>query len=151
MAGQADAAVEIALVNDLREIPAAAARIDEFCAQQEIAPEVAYAVNLALDELLANTITYGYDDEEPHRIEVIVRLEGDTLVVAIIDDGMAFDPTRVPDTDVTGPPDERELGGLGLMLVNRMMDSTEYQRRADCNVVVLTKGTAVSAQAGPIA
>ena len=130
---------EIALANDLREIAGVAARIDDFCATRELAPEIAYAVNLALDELLTNTIGYGYDDDEPHRIEVIVRLEEKTLVVAVVDDGAPFDPTRTPDPDVAPPLEDRELGGLGLLLVNRMMDGVEYQRRAGCNVVILTK------------
>ena len=142
MTGQADAAIEIALANDLREVAGVAARIDRFCTERDLLPEAAYAVNLALDELLTNTIGYGYKDEERHRIEVIVRLEGETLVVATVDDGAAFDPTRVPDAiDAEASLEDRELGGLGLLLVNRMMDSVEYQRRAGCNIVVLTKNT----------
>ncbi|MCY3786492.1 MAG: ATP-binding protein [bacterium] len=142
MNAEASAAIGIALVNDLREIAGAAARIDAFCAERGIAPETAYAVNLALEELLSNTIAYGYDDERPHRIEVILRLEGAALVVAIVDDGRAFDPTQAPETAAAASPEDDELGGLGLLLVNRMMDGVEYQRRAGCNVTVLTKNTA---------
>ena len=140
MTGQADAAIEITLANDLREVAGAAERIDRFCAERNISPEISYAVNLALDELLTNTIGHGYGDEDRHRIEVVVRLEGETLVVAIVDDGAPFDPTRIPEADAA--LEGRELGGLGLLLVNRMMDSVEYQRRAGCNIVVLTKNTA---------
>jgi len=91
-----DATVEIALTNDLREIATVAALIDSFCAERGIAHEVAYAVNLALEELLNNIIAYGYDDEEPHRIEVLLRREGEVLVVIVVDDGKTFDPTRSP-------------------------------------------------------
>ncbi len=147
MTGQADAAIEIALTNDLREIAGVAARIDRFCAERDISPEVAYAVNLALDELLTNTIGYGYRDEERHRIEIVVRLEGETLVVAVVDDGAAFDPTRIPEAETGTPQDDREPGGLGLLLVNRMMDGVEYRRRAGCNVTVLTKSA--TGEAGP--
>ena len=143
MSAEADAAIEIALANDLREIAAAAARIDAFCAGRGISPDTAYAVNLAIEELLANTIAYGYRDEDPHRIEIVLRQEADTLVVAIVDDAAPFDPTRANEPDATASPGEetedRELGGLGLLLVNRMMDGVEYQRRAGCNVVILTK------------
>ncbi len=133
-------ASEIALANDLREIATVAARLDSFCAEHGIAREVAYAVNLALEELLSNTIAYGYDDEEPHRIEVLLRLEGDLLVVIVVDDAKAFDPTKTPEPDPLSLLDgEVELGGLGLLLVNRMMDRVDYQRRAGCNVTVLAK------------
>lgn len=143
--GGMDGTIEIGLANDLREIAGAAARIDGFCGERGLAPEAAYAVNLAVEELLTNTITHGYDDDDAaHRIEIIVRLEGVTLVVAIVDDGTAFDPTRapVPDACATAALEDGALGGLGLLLVNRMMDTVEYQRRAGCNVVTLTKGTA---------
>ena len=66
-----------------------------------------------------------------------MRREGETLVVAVVDDGKPFDPTQAP--EVEAALDERYLGGLGLLLVNRMMDGVEYRRRAGCNVVVLSK------------
>ena len=136
----ADTAIEISLENDLRKIARVAARIEEFCAAHGVAPEIAYAVNLAIDELLTNTITYGYDeDDEPHRIEVIVRMEGKILVVAIVDDSAPFDPTEMREPDVDVSLDQREAGGLGLLLVNQMMNGVEYRRRGGCNVVTLTK------------
>ena len=136
-----DAGVEISLVNDLRQIAGVAARIDEFCSARDLA-EVAYAVNLAIDEVLTNTISFGYDDEDLHRIELIVRLEGDMLVVVIVDDSREFDPTQVQDPDVEASVEDREVGGLGLFLVRQMMDGIEYQRRDGCNVMTLTKNTA---------
>lgn len=131
--------IEISLANDLREIARVAALIDEFCAARGVAMEVAYAVNLAIDELLTNTVSYGYDDDEPHRIEIVLRLENGALVVVIVDDSAPFDPTETPDPDTEAPLEEREVGGLGLMLVNQMMDGVAYLRRDGCNVVTLTK------------
>ena len=145
MRGHARAGAGLSLANDLRDIAAVAARIDEFCEAEGVAPEVAYAVNLALDELLSNTISHGYRDEEAHRIEVIIRIEGETLVVVTVDDGVAFDPTRVPEPDPTATLDEIEPDGLGLLLVNRMMDRVEYRRQGGCNVVILGKQLAKAA------
>ena len=62
-----DEALEISLVNDLRELARVAARIDEFLATRNLGPQVGYAVNLAVDEVLTNTITFGYHDDEPQR------------------------------------------------------------------------------------
>ena len=138
-----DAGIEISLANDLREIAGVAAKIDEFCAARHLAPQIAYAVNLAIDEILTNTISYGYDDEDPHRIELILRLEGDKLVVVIVDDSRAFDPSLVREPDLEASLEDRALGGLGLFLVQQMMDGIDYQRRGGCNVVTLTKSTEV--------
>ncbi len=136
--------LEISLVNDLKEIARVAEQIDEFCASRAIASEVAYAVNLALDEILTNTISYGYDDDEPHRIEIIVSLEAEALVIVIVDDSAPFDLSATPEADVEANLEEREVGGLGLFLVHQMMDDVEYERVDGCNVVTLTKNTALA-------
>ena len=131
--------LEISLVNDLKEIARVAEQIDEFCASQDLTSEVAYAVNLALDEILTNTISYGYDDDEPHRIEIILSLEVEALVIVIVDDSAAFDLSNAPTPDVGASLEERPLGGLGLFLVHQMMDSVEYRREGGRNIVTLKK------------
>ena len=131
--------LEISLVNDLREIARVAAQIDEFCASQDLTSEVAFAVNLALDEILTNTISYGYDDDEPHRIEITVRPEAEALVIVIVDDSAAFDLSNAPPPDIETPLEDRPLGGLGLFLVHQMMDSVEYRREEERNIVTLKK------------
>ena len=132
--------LDIMLANDAAEIARVAERIDEFCAAGEVEPSVAYAVNLALDELLSNIISYGYPDEEAHRIGLAVQRDGGALVVTIVDDSIAFDPRQVPETDTDAPLHERDPGGLGLLLVNTMMDSVDYRREDGRNVTTLTKG-----------
>lgn len=131
--------LEISLVNDLKEIARVAEQIDEFCTSQDITSEVAYAINLALDEILTNTISYGYDDDEPHRIEIRVSLEAEALVIVIVDDSAAFDLSNAPTPDIGVSLEERPLGGLGLFLVHQMMDSVEYRREEERNIVTLKK------------
>ena len=114
----------------------------------QIVPEGAGLVVMArlnpIDEILTNTISHGYDDEEPHRIEIILRLEGATLVVVIVDDSRAFDPTLASRPDIDASAEDLDLGGLGLFLVQQMMDGVDYQRRDGCNVVTLTKSIAAA-------
>lgn len=136
-----DKALEVSFVNDLRELAGIAERIDELCADRNLGPQLAYAVNLAVDEILTNTISYGYDDEEPHRIELSVRMEADAIVVEIVDDSNAFDLSEAPESDVESSIEDRVPGGLGLFLVHQMMDSVEYRRAGGRNVVTLTKKT----------
>jgi anti-sigma regulatory factor (Ser/Thr protein kinase) len=131
--------LEISLVNDLKEVARTAEQIDEFCASQDIASEVAYAINLALDEILTNTISYGYADDVPHQIEISIHPEAEALVIVIVDDSAAFDLSNAPTPDVGASLEERPLGGLGLFLVHQMMDSVEYRREEGRNVVTLKK------------
>ena len=135
-----DESLEVSLANELREIAGVAAQIDEFCAAHDL-QHVAYAVNLAIDEILTNTISYGYEDDERHQIEIIVRVEAEALVVAIVDDSMPFDLALAPERDLEASLEDTPLGGLGLFLVHRMMDSVEYRREEGCNVVTLVKNT----------
>ena len=120
--------LELSLVNDLRDIAGAADKIGAFCAEHRLAEEISFQVNLAVDELLTNTISYGYDDDEEHRIDLSLRLEGGTLVVEIADDGRAFDPLQAPEPDLGASPEERAVGGLGIYLVRKTMDTVAYRR-----------------------
>ena len=135
-----DQPLEISLANELREIARAAAQIDGFCAARGL-QHVAYAVNLVIDEILTNTISYGYEDDERHQIEIIVRVEAEALVVVIVDDSMPFDLALAPERDLEASLEDTPLGGLGLFLVHQMMDSVEYRREEGCNVVTLVKNT----------
>ena len=143
MTGAAAAdALDLSLINDLREIVVAAERIDAFCSARGLSPDVSFEINLAVDELVTNTISYGYDDEGEHRIDLSLRLEGGTLVVEITDDGRAFDPLQAPEPDLGASLEERAVGGLGIYLVRKLMDGVAYRREDDRNVVTLTKSAA---------
>lgn len=132
--------LEISLGNELREIAGVAARIDEFCASRDL-QHAAYAVNLAIDEILTNTIEHGYEDDERHRIELIVRVEEESLVVVIVDDSLPVDLGIAPERDLDASLEDTALSGLGLFLVHQMMDAVDYRREEGCNVVTLVKNT----------
>ena len=132
-----DNALELSLANDLRNIAAAAENIDVFCARHGLAEEIAFEVNLAVDELVTNMI--GYDDNGEHRIELVLRLEGGALTIEITDDGRAFDPLQAPAPDPGASLQDRAVGGLGIYLVHKTMDTLAYRRQDGRNVVTLTK------------
>ena len=133
--------LSIRVANDLKELAAIAEQVDKFCGQREIALGVAYQVNLSLDELLTNTISYGYEDGARHEIRIDLSIDGDRLMIRIEDDARQFDltdsdPNRA-DTDST--LEDRMPGGLGIFLVHQMMDSVSYRRENNRNIIVLGK------------
>ena len=134
--------LELSLVNDLRSIAVAAGNIDAFCARHGLAEEIAFDVQLAVDELVTNTIGYGYDDDGEHRIDLVLRLEDGTPAIEIADDGRAFDPLRAVEPDFSAPLEDRARGGLGIYLLRKTMDSVAYRRQDGRNVVTLTKRVA---------
>ncbi len=133
--------LSIRVANDLKELAVVAKRVDEFCGQREIDPAVAYQVNLSLDELLTNTINYGYADNVRHEIRIDLSVDGDRLVVRIEDDAGKFDLTEKDPSraDTDSSLEDRTPGGLGIFLVHQMMDSVSYRREDNKNVVVLRK------------
>ena len=133
--------IELSLVNDLRELAVAAERVDAFCAERGLSPDIAFAVNVSVDELLTNTISYGFDDGGRHRIEMTVRMEGSVLVVELADDAKPYDPTAAPHPDIDAPIEERPIGGLGVHFVRELMDGFRYRRSDGRNIVTLTKQT----------
>ena len=136
----ADDCLETSLVNDLRELVKVAAAIEDFCRARKIAAQTAYAVNLAIDELLTHIISNGYGDGDSHRIEIIIRKEGETLVLAIVDDSEVADVGQAKGSALNGKPElEQALGDLGLFLVHQMMDSVDHRRMHGCNVTIITK------------
>ena len=133
--------LEFSLANDLRGISSAAAGIDAFCAAHGLSPGIRFEVTLAVDELVTNTIGYGYDDGQ-NSINLVLRMDGDTPTVEIADDGRAFDPLQAAEPDLGASLQDRARGGLGIYLVRKTMDGVTYRRQDGRNLVTLTKRTA---------
>lgn len=135
-------ALEVRVRNSLDELARLAEQVEEFCDAQGIGPGIAYNLNLAFDELITNTISYGYDDQAVHEIIVRLAVANDTVEAEIIDDGRAFDPLSREDPDVDADLDDRQIGGLGIFFVKQFMDEVAYRREGDYNVIALRKGLA---------
>jgi anti-sigma regulatory factor (Ser/Thr protein kinase) len=94
---------------------------------------------VSLEELLGNTMTYGYTDDLCHQIAVEIWREDADLVIDIGDDGRPFDPTQAAPPDLSLSLAERPIGGLGIQLVREMMDHMEYRYDGQRNCVRLRK------------
>lgn len=129
----------LVLLNDLEEIPRLAEEISAFCERHEVPVKVGMNLSLALDEVLTNIISYGFDDGLRHRIEVDLSLAGTALRAVVRDGGRPFDPLGAPPPDLDLPLEERGIGGLGIHFVRTLMDEVSYRREGDRNVLTLCK------------
>ena len=125
--------------NDVSAIQKVAEEFDRFAEQSGLTPAIVQTLHIIFDELLNNIITYGYQDDERHSIEVKVEILGRRLSVTITDDGVPFNPLSQKSPDTSLSIDERQLGGLGIHLVKSMADECGYQRKIDKNVLSLMK------------
>lgn len=95
------------------------------------------AVDLALEELVGNTIRYGFEEGALHRIAVRIDVRPDTLTVALADDARPFDPTRHPEPPGAASLAEAPVGGLGIAMVRRVVRSWSYRREGGANCLEL--------------
>ena len=115
-------------------LPVRLSRVREFAREVEAFGEAAgltdariYRVNLTLDELIANTVMYGFDGVVDPEINVELKRSGDTLVLTLEDNGRPFDPTWNVAADVTSPLMDRPVGGLGRHFVEQLADRFSYE------------------------
>jgi sigma-B regulation protein RsbU (phosphoserine phosphatase) len=130
---------EITVPNQLSSIEVVNERFNTFAAATGLPDEIRRRVNMVFDELLNNIISYGFDDEQEHVMEVRVGLDRQRLVIEILDDGRPFNPFSQEAPDTTLPLEARSIGGLGIHLVQKAMDEVSYERRIEKNLVKLVK------------
>lgn len=112
----------------LDELKRIVAFTDDVFAREEIDPSMRYVVDLCVEELFVNLITYNTETDADVLIEM--RRHDDGVEVSLTDfDVDRFDPTVVEPVNVTAPLEQRTPGGLGLFLVLKMADSIHYEYR----------------------
>lgn len=133
------AVLSLSLRNDFDELSNLAEQVTTFLEAHEVSAEAVFAANLAIEELVTNIIKYGYDDKEAHEIHLDLKLADGALAIEIRDDGHEFDPFAQPEPDTSLPAAERNIGGLGIHFVRKMLDACHYERREGVNVVSVSK------------
>ena len=96
-------------------------------------------INLVLDELINNIISYGYSDTEEHYIAVQVFLSNNLLTLVVEDDGIPFDPMTLEQPNTSLPAADRRIGGLGVHLIKSLVDSVKYLRQEGKNILTIEK------------
>lgn len=131
--------LSITITNNLSEIKRVYAQLEEFGELCHLKPDIIFSMNLAFDELLTNVISYGYNDDKEHLIQINVSLKNDELIANIEDDGKAFNPIESPEPDITTSIEERKIGGLGIHIMRHFTDELSYKRENNKNIVSFKK------------
>lgn len=132
-------ALAVTLRNRLSELDRLSRVVASFGESQHLPEKVLYAVTLALDEIVTNIISYGYDDQADHQISLRLSLQAGELTAEVEDDGKPFNPLEAPEPDLKASIEERQVGGLGIHLIRNMMDRVEYRRLQGKNLLVMKK------------
>ena len=129
----------IVLPNDIQEVPRLSAFVDEVCEAMGFSPAVTMQMNLAIEEAVVNVMKYAYPSGTHGDVTIEALANDVRLKFTIIDSGTPFDPTVKEDADTTLSVEERPIGGLGIYLVRQIMDSINYERIDNLNVLTLRK------------
>ncbi len=130
---------KLVIKNDISEISKLAIFIGELSEVLDLTPELNFNLNLVLEEAVSNVILYAYGKEEQKEISLLATMTDNNLIFVLTDSGKEFDPTKVPDADITLSAEEREIGGLGIFLIRQIMDKVDYQRIGEKNVLTMRK------------
>ena len=95
-------------------------------------------IAVAVEELFVNIANYAYPDGDGSmRPEICTDDEAVTL--RFVDSGIAFNPLQEEEPDVTADAESRKIGGLGIYMVKKTMDSVQYERKDNENILTVTK------------
>ena len=129
----------IILANDISEISRLYEFIDELGSDFSLSPDIVFNLNLVLEEAVVNIINYAYPKEDHESIYLSAKMHEGSIVLVLTDTGKEFDPTAVPEADVTLSADDRQIGGLGIFLIRQIMNEVKYERIEGKNVLTLEK------------
>lgn len=131
--------LSLEVTNDLAELEKLNRHIENFCEIHGIENRNAFELNLAIDEVFSNIVSHGFKDHEIHLIKIELKIINREVTVRIEDDGVPFDPTAAPKSDLNCPVENRKIGGIGLHLINQLMDQVIYKRQKGKNILFLIK------------
>lgn len=110
----------------LNELTTIVTMTEAFFLQENLPDDLRNVVDLAIEEIFVNMVTYNTETTQPVEIEMCPH--GSGVEVSMTDsDVERFNPTKLRHVDVDAPLEDRQPGGLGLFLVLKMVDSINYQ------------------------
>jgi serine/threonine-protein kinase RsbW len=108
-------------LDEIREFVAEVAREGGF-SEKEI-----YSLQLAADEAASNIIEHAYEGVSDADLDIACDMRGDTLTITMRDTGRPFDPSKVKQPNLKADLSKRQIGGLGMYLMRKLMDEVHYE------------------------
>ena len=124
---------------DLQEVPRLNAFVEEVCQSVGFDEITSMDIKVAVEEAVVNVMKYAYPPGQQRDVTIEAASNELRLKFTIIDCGKPFDPTVQSEVDTTLSANERKIGGLGVHIIRQNMDSINYERIDNLNVLTLRK------------
>ena len=129
----------IRLTNDVKQVPELNAFVKTVAGRLNLEPSLTSQLMLAVEEAVVNVMNYAYPYGSEGDIQVVAQATEQALKFIIIDQGKSFDPTSNGKPDTSLSAEERPIGGLGILLVQQLMDTINYERVDGKNILTISK------------
>lgn len=96
-------------------------------------------VNIVLDELFTNVVSYGFEDDLEHEVSFTLQIDHETLIISVEDDGRPFNPLEAQVPKIPLDPADIKIGGLGIFITRELMDEIHYKREDGKNKLTLMR------------
>ena len=127
------------LKSDLSELETLFKHLNKFGQSTGLSEACVTDINICLDELFTNIVSYGFGDDLEHIIRFTMNLDEHVLTLKIEDDGIAFNPLEKKDPEIPDDLIDVRIGGLGIHIVRKLMDDIYYERKDGSNKLTLIK------------
>jgi len=131
--------VKLTVKNRIEDLLRVNSIFESFATQHEIGGRLRYHLLVSIEEILTNIIKYGFDEQGVHPIHITFRLVLENVEMEFEDRGREFNPLEVEEPNLETAIEDRQLGGLGIHLVKKMVDVAQYRREGDRNILLLRK------------
>lgn len=131
--------VRFEISNEKSEYEPARDRLIEHFRAAGLSDDAVGELELILEELLVNIISYAYDEGSAGKIRIAASVDGSTVTMEYRDRGRAFDPLEREAPDLDAEIEDRPIGGLGIFLVQELASSVTYERIDDENVLTVVR------------
>ncbi len=131
---------ELKIKASIENLEQVIAFVDEELEKNDCAMKTQIQIDVAVEEIFVNIASYAYQPGEGDATIMIEVVQDPARAeITFIDTGMEYDPLKKEDPDITLSAEERQIGGLGIFMVKKSMDSMEYEYRDGRNILTIRK------------
>jgi anti-sigma regulatory factor (Ser/Thr protein kinase) len=131
-------ASSITLETSLENLKVVNSFIGKWAKRARLSPHDENNLLLAVEEVYVNIVKHAYP-ESSGKVIIYCYMDENSLISKIKDAGIPFNPLKAPEPRLASRLEERKVGGLGLFLVQKLVDNVEYKREGNYNVLTLIK------------
>ena len=118
----------------------AIALVDEVLEEYGCGMKEQMAIDVAVDELFSNIALYAYTPETGYAtVQVNIIEDPLSIEITFVDSGKPYDPIAMAEPDTTQTIEERQIGGMGILIVKKSMDAMDYEYKEGKNILTIKK------------